>query len=131
MYSQQGLQGAVGLQGVGQVSSPADAGDDAQVQVELSERARLCDAAADASEVAVRELTAADGQQPDAVLLQTLTDVLDLGRRQQLPRDLDGGWQHPGLSWNHWNTWRRHWVRSNKNTWIRPPVRWCHEKPES
>lgn len=86
------------------MSSPADAGDDAQVQVELSERVRLCDAAADASEVAIGELTAADGQQPDTVLLQTLTDVLNLGRRQQLPRDLDGGRQHPGLDWDHWNT---------------------------
>lgn len=69
LYLQQGLQGPVGLQGVGQVSCPVNAGDDAQVEVELSERARLGDAAADAAEVTVGELAAADGQQPDAVLL--------------------------------------------------------------
>lgn len=109
VYSQQGLQGPVGLQGVGQVSCPTDAGHDPQVKVELSERARLCDAAADSSKVAIGELAAADGQQPDAVLLQTLTDVLNLRRRQQLARDLDGGWQHPGQDREHldyWNTWR-------------------------
>lgn len=80
VYSQQGLQGSVGLQGIGQVSCPTDAGDDTQVEVELSERARLGDAAADSSKVTVGELAAADRQQPDAVLLQTLTDVLNLGR---------------------------------------------------
>lgn len=93
-HSQQGLQGAVGLEGVGQVSGAADAGDDAQVEVELSERTRLGDAVTDASEVSVGQLTAADAEQPHAVLQDALTDVLHLGRGQQLTCDLDGGWQH-------------------------------------
>lgn len=102
-HSQQGLQGAVGLEGVGQVSCASGAGDDAQVEVELSQRPRLGDAVADSPEVSVGQVTAADAEQPHAVLQDALADVLHLGWGQQLPCDLDGGWQHVQV-WGHWDT---------------------------
>lgn len=89
LYSQQGLQGAVGSQSISQEARPADAGDYTQVEVQLGERGGLCNAAADALKVAVRQLAAAHRQQPHTVLLQALADFLDLGRRQQLPHNLD------------------------------------------
>lgn len=79
------------------MSGAADAGHDPQVQVELSEAARLSDTPTHVSKVPVGQLAAANGQQPDAVLLQAFADVLDLSCRQQLSCDLDGSWKHPGL----------------------------------
>lgn len=93
-YSQEGLNGAVRLQGLGQLLDAVDVGDDAQVEVELSEGAGLGHPAADVPEVPLGELAAPQRQQPHRVLPQALADVPDLRPRQRLPGDLDRPRQH-------------------------------------
>jgi len=96
VYSQQRLQGAVGLQPVRQLRGARGAGHHAQVEVEVREAAGRRHAATHAREVAVAELTAAQRQQPHGVRPQRLADVPHLGARQRLPADLDGAREHRG-----------------------------------
>lgn len=97
-YSQERLDGAVGLQGLGQLLDAVDVGDDAEIEVELRQGAGLGHPPADVPEVALRELAAAQRQQPHRVLPQALADVPDLRARQRLPGDLDGPRQHLPLA---------------------------------
>lgn len=94
LYSQEGLNRAVRLQGLCQLLDAVDVGDDAQIEVELREGAGLGHPAADVPEVPLGELAAPQRQQPHRVLPQALADVPDLRPRQRLPGDLDGPRQH-------------------------------------
>lgn len=77
-YSQQGLDRAIGLQGLCQLLDPVDVGDNAQVKIELGQGVRLRHPPADATEISVRKLTAPEREQFDGVLPQALADIPDL-----------------------------------------------------
>lgn len=91
---EQGVDGPVGCQGVRQLLHPGQGGDHAEVEVELRQGLALRHMAADAPEVAVGHLAAPQRQQPHRVGPEGVADILDLGRRERLPGDLDGAGQH-------------------------------------
>lgn len=84
-HSQEGLDGAVGPQRLGELLDAAGAGHDAQVKVELRQGRGPGEGPADAAEVAVAEAAAAQGEQAHGVVAQAAADVPHLGARQRLP----------------------------------------------